>query len=500
MFLNVKFQNKIKLALLILFTLSLAIAIAFSLYSGHILRKVVRDKLLVTLVTVVKDQIHQVLDDKTMFFDHLYKSFDGVKRFDEEGLAKCIQEWKECQHVMKSYSIFFVHENGSALGAVPPDHIGDGHSCHEERWYKEALHNHNKIIWSFSNCSVDGETKLAISRSVHDESGRFVGAFAMITEIITVFPALCTLDAFQDLKACVIDSDHNVISFTAEEEGDRLKVEELLTDHGSYFVERVKIAGFDWEFVILVPKNVVRSRLNVINLVIISYIFALFILYLGVAAFVLKKFSADHKRIMKLCRSVIDADRRLSEEKISVDDEQYREVHRQFVELANSFSLIKEKSLSDPLTGICNRAVLDETLNEYIKYDRPFALLLFDIDNFKRINDDFGHTSGDAVVKRVAELVCSSIRHSEDVFARYGGDEFAVVLNTRCPKELSAYIARLSSVLGEMSKESIPTTVSGGVAICKKGMSPRDIIDASDKLLYRAKEQGKNRILLESDD
>lgn len=499
MFLNVKFQSKIKLVLFVLFTLSLAIAIAFSLYSGHVLRKVVKEKVLNTLIAVGKDQVEQEMDDKTRIFNHLYEPFKDVKSFDKEGLAKCVHEWKECQHVLNAYNIFFVHRNGAAFGTIPSDHINNSHSCHQEKWYKEALRVQDKVIWNFSTCSVDGETKLAVSKSVHDESGQFVGAFAMITDKLTIFPALCTLDTFTDIKASIIDSDSNVVSFTDEGGDVSARVEQLQAMHKNYFFEKVKVGDFDWELEILVPKTIVRGRLDVINSVIICYIFTLFILYLGVAIFVLKRFSGDHKRIMELCNSVLVADRRLAEDRISIHDESYKEIHRQFVELAKNFSLVKERSLSDPLTGICNRRVLDETLKNYISLDRPFALLLFDIDNFKRINDNFGHTSGDAVVKRVTELVYSSIRHSEDIFARYGGDEFAVVLNTSCPKELSAYIARLNSVLSEMSREAIPVTVSGGVAIYKSGMSPVDMIDASDKLLYRAKESGKNRILLESE-
>lgn len=161
-----------------------------------------------------------------------------------------------------------------------------------------------------------------------------------------------------------------------------------------------------------------------------------------------------------------------------------------------------ELSSRDGLTGIANqrhfRMVLERELDRVARTGEPLALLLFDIDHFKRINDRHGHPAGDLVLKAVAWLLEGSVRPMDTV-ARHGGEEWAVVL----PSSLAAHALGTAERL-RRGIESMPVfledgtqldvTVScGGAAIAPwTDISPEALIAAADRALYSAKQSGRN--------
>jgi diguanylate cyclase (GGDEF)-like protein len=160
----------------------------------------------------------------------------------------------------------------------------------------------------------------------------------------------------------------------------------------------------------------------------------------------------------------------------------------------------QEASLSDPLTGVANRRAFlrqGERLITRARYARqPVALLLFDLDRFKEVNDQFGHEAGDIVIAAFCRVATSLLRPG-DLFARIGGEEFAcLVANT------SLYEAALLAERVRVAYEGIShnfashaATVSVGVAIADdKTRSLEALLAAADRALYRAKENGRNRV------
>ena len=167
-------------------------------------------------------------------------------------------------------------------------------------------------------------------------------------------------------------------------------------------------------------------------------------------------------------------------------------------------------SSTDRLTGLPNRRAYDERLLELwrIAQERgePFSAVMVDVDFFKRLNDTHGHTYGDKVLQRVASLLQQALRSEGDFVARFGGEEFIVLLpntDTEAAVKVAERMRTLVQVAGSpaMQKDSpfVPsdlwTTVSCGVATCTPETSPdphRLIMDA-DTALYRAKKEGRNR-------
>ena len=161
----------------------------------------------------------------------------------------------------------------------------------------------------------------------------------------------------------------------------------------------------------------------------------------------------------------------------------------------------KRASLSDPLTGVANRrAFLDEAprVIRRAKYaHQPVALLLFDLDRFKEINDAFGHQAGDEVLTSFSRIATSQLRPA-DLFARIGGEDFACLLPDT-PQQgalsLAERVRAACEAAGHDFAASYTATVSVGVATMSgKNFNVESLLAAADRALYRAKERGRNRV------
>ena len=165
---------------------------------------------------------------------------------------------------------------------------------------------------------------------------------------------------------------------------------------------------------------------------------------------------------------------------------------------------IARVSLTDELTGLWNRRHFERRLDEEIhraqRYGAPLALLVIDVDRFKRVNDRFGHRAGDRVLQAIAETVRREFRKS-DVVCRYGGEEIGVILPETDISEAGrlAERARLAVEMTIMPlPERWPTTISIGAAALARGehLETDDLVQRADAALYAAKDAGRNRTRL----
>ena len=178
--------------------------------------------------------------------------------------------------------------------------------------------------------------------------------------------------------------------------------------------------------------------------------------------------------------------------------------------LHSKLNAIRTESLADPLTTLANRRSFDATLRASVvraqAFGEPLALLMADIDHFKRFNDTFGHLTGDQVLRLVAQALKLSIKGA-DLAARYGGEEFAIILpQTRLDgaRALGEQI-RQTVMSKELVKRSTgenlgKVTISVGVACYRPGDDPGILIERADRCLYAAKRAGRNRVVDESMD
>ncbi len=157
----------------------------------------------------------------------------------------------------------------------------------------------------------------------------------------------------------------------------------------------------------------------------------------------------------------------------------------------------------DPLTGLANRRCLDERLALEVararRYGRPLGLIMLDIDNFKRVNDDHGHLVGDRLLEFVGGLLRSAVRPS-DLACRYGGEEFVVLVSDTRAEHAMVLAERLRGAFEAHSGDLTPAgmqTISGGVSgtdVLGEEPTTDLLLDTADRALYEAKRAGRNRV------
>lgn len=162
--------------------------------------------------------------------------------------------------------------------------------------------------------------------------------------------------------------------------------------------------------------------------------------------------------------------------------------------------LYQEMAIIDGLTGLYNRRHLDEVLLREIerakRYRQPLALLMLDIDDFKKYNDTHGHLAGDKLLKDLARFLLNAVRAADMVF-RYGGEEFIVLL----PHTFKQEAVEVAKRILNLERQKMPMTISIGLAyLLDEVLSKDELIEQADSALYQAKRLGKKQICLYSEE
>jgi diguanylate cyclase (GGDEF)-like protein/PAS domain S-box-containing protein len=165
---------------------------------------------------------------------------------------------------------------------------------------------------------------------------------------------------------------------------------------------------------------------------------------------------------------------------------------------------LQQLALCDPLTGLVNRRYIDinlpARLDELKRYGWQFGVLFIDIDHFKKINDTYGHQTGDQVLKMVANTLLNSIR-SFDILGRWGGEEFVVLLINVNEETLTAITNRFRLLVEQSSLDNgtdrIGATISIGATLARTTDTVDGLLDRADKLMYQSKVKGRNCVSLD---
>lgn len=194
----------------------------------------------------------------------------------------------------------------------------------------------------------------------------------------------------------------------------------------------------------------------------------------------------------------------LSYEQLVLELKESKEKAENFAnELRSANDKLEKLAFRDGLTNLYNHRYFQEILAKEIarvdRYGRPLALLLFDIDHFKKVNDTYGHPAGDQVLVNMANAISRAVRPS-DIIARYGGEEFAVILPETNYSGMKVFAERLRRCVAALTTEgdgfSIQVTISCGAAHCVPGqnVTPNILINTADKGLYMSKDGGRNMV------
>lgn len=176
-------------------------------------------------------------------------------------------------------------------------------------------------------------------------------------------------------------------------------------------------------------------------------------------------------------------------------EQRLQEVQDQLEEANRKLSSL---SLTDALTGLWNRrafdARLETSLVESQLRHQSLALVMLDVDNFKALNDTFGHPYGDQTLKNIANVI-QRAKRAEDLACRVGGEEFAILMPNSNAEGARSLCDRLLKAMNSFAWENDPVTFSMGIALAHSGSTADEIVDRADAALYRAKREGKNRFV-----
>jgi len=212
-------------------------------------------------------------------------------------------------------------------------------------------------------------------------------------------------------------------------------------------------------------------------------------------------FKVIHAKLIAIANSLESETKNLNEE-MHNSHEEVNELRKRVKVLEEALRKERKRSTTDPLTNLPNRRAIDDFISKqesaYKRYGDNYAVVLFDIDYFKSVNDTYGHDAGDVILASFGKLLR---RYSRDIdfVGRWGGEEFLVVLPKTDNKGARQFAEKLRKIVKKskfMYKDTrIPITVSGGVADRASHSSVESMLKQADENLYKAKKGGKNKVV-----
>lgn len=203
--------------------------------------------------------------------------------------------------------------------------------------------------------------------------------------------------------------------------------------------------------------------------------------------------------------SLIEKEMSTVTDKLETGKTKVQELEEKVKTLEEELNKTKIENMKDHLTGLLTRKAFGDEVKKiessYKRLNTQYAVVFFDLDHFKKLNDTYGHECGDVVLSTFGKILNKSIRDL-DIVGRYGGEEFIAIIHFNLNRELLQFLKRIKSIVVENSflykDKKIKVTFSAGVAIRSSYDTYENTVQKADMLLYKAKENGRNKIILEN--
>ena len=218
----------------------------------------------------------------------------------------------------------------------------------------------------------------------------------------------------------------------------------------------------------------------------------------------LQKINNIHTELKNTAKS-IENEMKKTNEKLEAGKNDINSLKIKIKSLENELQSTKRENEIDHLTSTLTRKAFENKIidieNKFQKSNENYAIIFFDIDHFKKVNDNYGHEGGDIILSTFAKILLRSTRDS-DIIGRYGGEEFIAVLYYEYEDELINYIKRVKSLITKnrfkYKEHKIAITFSAGLTIRKDNESYEMAVNLADTLLYKAKNSGRNKIICQN--
>ncbi|TYP69367.1 sensor domain-containing diguanylate cyclase [Paenibacillus methanolicus] len=411
---------------------------------------------------------------------------------------------------------FIADEHGLLLGTPPEGREFEPPPVTPE--ILEAALLERKPYVSKPFIAPGGHAAMLIAHPVMDQSGHYFGLIGGLID----FQAQ---NVFSDMFNHAVKSQKGSFAYLVDQNGEllmnpdgsrgRVIIEpsvlqrELIRDKARYasidnpdgeqhLVGYLEMPQFKLGVVFQSPASVVNDAMSALLRAQLAWIIPLFALLLALSLWIARKLTSPFSALTSAARK-ISANERLDQPPFA--EHWNYEAHylakammRAVRNLQQQADQLSEQARTDALTGLHNRASLEEQLAEWAIQETPYALLVLDIDHFKSVNDTYGHQIGDEAIVHLARVL-SSETGGDGVCCRFGGEEFVVLLphqSLQSARQLAERVRR--TMEAAPSPTGSPITVSIGVAVCPDhGGGFERVFDQADQALYQAKRGGRNR-------
>lgn len=458
--------------------------------------------------------------------------------------------WEECRKVLHQFflaypwfnNLYIALPNGDVVCSAVPFR-GKVNLAHKQS-FQQVLQTKSFVVGEYQQTSLTtGKPILPLRGPVFDDSGKLQAVFSAPLDLHSLDKTVDQIGLAKNAMMLVLDRNGSVLAnYGASQQwlgysNKQLPLIKAILENSTGTIEAAGIKGTMrlWGFApaenarnhslyvaVGFPLGAIQTETsgmlknNIIGLI-VATLLLLAIVWVGTKYLVLDKLNA-----------LVNAARRVRSGDFSVrthlecSSQEFSEVGKAFDEMAERLEVHEaelhralnrshQKSIRDHLSGLYNRTYLNEAVSQFSarcqRTPQPVAVIMADIDNFKRINDTFGHAAGDMVIYDVAQLLKQDIREG-DIPCRYGGEEFLLVLpgaTAQSARHKANALLQGARNLAVIHKgQSLgPITLSIGVVVCPKccGQGPdktntvEGLILAADEALYRAKREGRNRVV-----
>lgn len=495
---------RMRLGLVLLFLPVLMLGSIYYLHMERSLQNDLRQRLLATNQQLQHGFIEPYLNELEREFSLIY---ERVRVEDFSGPTvlhgdRYRQEWSLYTKMMADLIYVYVGTASRQI-LIYPDWRADADFDPRVRpWYQLASQHVGKMVWTEPYLDYsDGNLVISLARALTDQRDEVKGVVAID---VVLAPFSAQLNSQPDAGyQMIINRSGKVLAYPDANQLmkamphprwlSRFQHNEgiFLDEESQQFVAYRRLPHWNWVLISVQPAAsfqavVTRASFNVLGVVVLASV-----LYALLALF----WSRNFRRMQNELSTMIRESRLRPD---GVPQGGMRELSRVYAELAEvskDYHEVRQQANMDKLTGLYNRRFFDERLHHLLAEQQPFCLAMLDLDNFKGVNDTYGHQTGDVVLRRVAHLGAQLLGDHGWV-CRYGGEELTVLLINPdaafCQMLLEQYRDRVAAL--EWREPALRITFSGGLVANTPGLDAKALLTLVDAEVYRAKRDGKNRL------
>jgi diguanylate cyclase (GGDEF)-like protein len=259
------------------------------------------------------------------------------------------------------------------------------------------------------------------------------------------------------------------------------------------FVAYSKLPDHDWVLISVQPAASVQAAINRVSLNVQLMVVLACVLYLVLALV----WSRYFRRMLDEIASMIRASRTQPDDVPQGGMRELKHIYAELAEASKDYHEARQQANLDKLTALYNRRFFDERLARLLLEQQPFCLAMVDLDDFKQVNDNYGHQTGDVVLKRVAQLA-RLLLGDHGWVCRYGGEELVVLMVNPDPHFCLLLLEQFRKAVESLDwrEPGLKITLSGGLVASHGVTLGKTLLEVADAEVYRAKRDGKNRIYL----